>query len=89
MPRITLDLPARDLEDIEAMTRDGPWPNTEAAVRYMVADYLEVVSWTPEYAAFVKAKVEESLADDDEGRDMDEVFDELEAQLSSIASKAS
>lgn len=71
------------------MTGDSVWPNAEAAVRYMVADYLEQLAWTPEYNAWVQAKLAE-VSDDTAGdRDMDEVFDELEAKLAKLASKAS
>lgn len=89
MPRLQIDLPARDLQDVEAMTGDSVWPTPEAAVRYIVADYLETLAWTPEYAASVKAKLDATLSDPDGGRDMDEVFDQLEAKLTSMVSKAS
>jgi Arc/MetJ-type ribon-helix-helix transcriptional regulator len=89
MPRIQVDLPARDLEAIEAQTGDAVWPNVEAAIRYMVADWLEMQAQTPEYIAWVKGKLAEGEHDPSEDRDMDEVFDELEARLAHLASKAS
>lgn len=89
MPRIQIDLPARDLEAVEAQTGDSVWPTPEAAVRYMVADWLEMQAQTPEYINWVKAKLAEADPDPGEARDMDDVFDELEARLASLTSKAS
>ena len=89
MPRIQIDLPARDLEAIEAQTGDPAWPSSEAAIRYMVADWLEMQAQTPEYIAWVKTKLAEAECDPGDTIDMDEVFDELEARLSGLNSKAS
>jgi Arc/MetJ-type ribon-helix-helix transcriptional regulator len=89
MPRIQIDLPVRDLEAIEAMTGDAVWPNAEAAIRDMVSDWLETHAWTPEYVAQVKDKLAQTETSPGEGRDMDDVFDELEARLAKLASKAS
>lgn len=89
MPRIQIDLPAKDLQTIEEQTGDPVWPTSEAAIRYMVADWLEMQAQTPEYIDWVKVKLAEAVADPGQARDMDEVFDELEARLAGLTSKAS
>jgi Arc/MetJ-type ribon-helix-helix transcriptional regulator len=89
MPRIQIDLPARDLEAIEALARSGFAADAEAVLRYIVADWLEMQAQTPQYLAMVERKLAEAEGDMDAGRDMDEVFDALELELSKITTKAS